>query len=268
MIAVPEGVSALARQRILVVEDDPGIRALLSSTVKLVGYDVRDAPDARAARRELERFEPHLLVVDVMLPDIDGIAFTRALREAGRDTPVLFLTARAQTVDRLAGLRAGGDDYVTKPFNVEELLLRIRAILGRLHPVEGPLQYADLALDPHAHSAHRAGRQIPLTPTEYRLLEYLLRHPEQVLTREQIVQDVWGYDFDGDPGIVDTYVRYLRRKVDRLGAPMLHTVRGIGYRLHDSGGKPRGNPGNPGDPGERGKLGERGEPEGQSGRGP
>lgn len=235
----PARSAVQARRRILVVEDDPGIRTLLSSTLRLSGYEVLGAATGHEALTGVEQFRPDLLLVDVMLPDLDGYELTRVLRTANVTTPVLFLTARAEAADRVTGLRAGGDDYVTKPFNVQELLLRIRGILHRLHPADfmkageddGVLRYADLSVDEDAHDVRRAGQSISLTRTEFKLLTFLMTHPQQVMSKQQIIDHVWSYDFNGDVRIVETYIRYLRRKIDCFDPPLLHTVRGVGYCL-------------------------------------
>lgn len=226
--------------RILVVEDDPGIRYLLESALGLSGYQVSSATTGRGALLEVERFRPDLLLLDVMLPDLDGFEVTRNLRAVGVRTPVLFLTARTELDDRIAGLGAGGDDYVGKPFSIEEVLLRIRAILRRTGhdvPYEAGedkaevLRFADLELDERSHEVHRAGEYVPLSPTEFRLLVFLMENPNRVLSKAQILDRVWGYDFSGDGRIVETYVRYLRRKIDHLDPPLIHTQRGVGYCL-------------------------------------
>ncbi|MFE3068494.1 response regulator transcription factor [Streptomyces sp. NPDC059247] len=228
--------------RLLVVEDDDSIRTLLESVLGLTGYTVLSVGSGRAALLELQRFAPDLVVLDVMLPDLDGFEVTRVLRAAGNETPVLFLTARAD--DTVTGLRVGGDDYVTKPFGIEEVLLRVAAILRRT--ADGPhrtpdgeaegkaddvLLFADLRLDPSRHEAHRAGTYIPLSPTEFKLLAYLMTNAGRVVRRIQIVEHVWHYDFAGDTRIIETYVKYLRRKIDRFDPPLIHTVRGVGYTL-------------------------------------
>ncbi|GAA4629492.1 response regulator transcription factor [Actinoallomurus vinaceus] len=227
-----------ATQRILVVEDDPGIRFLLESALGLSGYQVSSVATGHGALLEVERFRPDLLLLDVMLPDLDGFEVTRGLRAVGVRTPVLFLTARTEIDDRIAGLGAGGDDYVGKPFSVEEVILRIRAILRRTgHDVPygageaEVLRYADLELDEGAHEVHRAGRYIPLSPTEFKLLAFLMENANRVLSKSQILDRVWGYDFSGDGRIVETYVKYLRRKIDSLDPPLIHTERGVGYCL-------------------------------------
>jgi two-component system OmpR family response regulator len=235
------------RHRLLVVEDEPSIRTLLEATLRLTGYEVRGADTGRSALQEVERLEPHLVLLDVMLPDLDGFEVTRRLRAAGNDCPVLFLTARTGVDDRISGLTAGGDDYVAKPFSIEEVLLRIEAILRRTAPAAEPyapqsvLRYADLELDEGAHEVYRADQYIPLSPTEFKLLAYLLANAGQVVSKMQILDHVWSYDFAGDARIIETYVRYLRRKIDRFDPPLIHTVRGVGYCLRlprDSGGTP------------------------------
>ncbi|MDH6219722.1 response regulator transcription factor [Streptomyces pseudovenezuelae] len=234
-----------SRHRLLVVEDEPSIRTLLEATLRLTGYEVRSADTGRSALLEVERLEPHLVVLDVMLPDLDGFEVTRRLRAAGNDCPVLFLTARTGVDDRISGLTAGGDDYVAKPFSIEEVLLRIEAILRRTAPAAEPyapqsvLRYADLELDEGAHEVHRANQYIALSPTEFKLLAYLLSNVGQVVSKMQILDHVWSYDFAGDARIIETYVRYLRRKIDRFDPPLIHTVRGVGYCLRlprESGG--------------------------------
>ncbi|MFD6414866.1 response regulator transcription factor [Streptomyces sp. NPDC060194] len=222
--------------RLLVVEDEPSIRILLESTLRLSGYEVSSSATGHAALAEVERFAPELVLMDVMLPDLDGFEVTRRLRTAGLRTPVLFLTARTEVGDRIAGLSAGGDDYVAKPFSIEEVLLRIEAILRRTRAAQprddtGILRYADLELDRDAHDVVRAGHHVDLSPTEFNLLAYLLANATRVLSRQQILDQVWRYDFAGDARIVETYVKYLRRKIDRFDPPLIHTVRGIGYSL-------------------------------------
>ncbi|MFF0011298.1 response regulator transcription factor [Streptomyces sp. NPDC005374] len=226
------------RYRLLVVEDEPSIRTLLESTLRLTGYEVSGAENGQSALVEIERRKPHLVLLDVMLPDLDGFEVTQRLRAAGNGVPVLFLTARTDVDDRIKGLSSGGDDYVTKPFHIEEVLLRIEAILRRTaeqgaQPLlpESVLRYADLELDEGAHEVHRAGHYVPLSPTEFKLLAYLMASSGQVLSKTQILDHVWSYDFSGDARIVETYVRYVRRKIDCFEPPLIHTVRGVGYCL-------------------------------------
>ncbi|WP_330351309.1 response regulator transcription factor [Streptomyces sp. NBC_00582] len=235
-----EAPAARGPRRILVVEDDPGIRTLLETALRLSGYEVSSAATGRDALLEAERFAPALLVLDVMLPDLDGFELTRTLRAAGVTTPVLFLTARADVDDRLAGLRAGGDDYVAKPFSIEEVVLRIGAVLRRTDPegacdepgaAPGVLRYADLELDEDAHEVYRAGIYVPLSPTEFRLLSFLMANAGRVVGKAMILERVWGYDFSGDARIIETYVKYLRRKIDAIDPPLIHTQRGVGYCL-------------------------------------
>ncbi|EXG82442.1 response regulator transcription factor [Cryptosporangium arvum] len=223
--------------RVLVVEDEPTIRSLLEFAFHRSGYQVSSAETARAALAEIDRGEPHLLVLDVMLPDTDGIELTRQLRASGNGVPVLLLTARTALRDRVAGLAAGADDYVAKPFDIEEVLLRVEAILRRTAPSSGRsapdqvLRYADLELNVTLHEVHRAGEHIALSPTEFKLLRYLLAHAGKVVTKAQILDHVWSYGFGGDQSIIETYVKYLRRKVDRFDPPLIQTVRGVGYSL-------------------------------------
>ncbi len=223
--------------RVLVVDDEPNISALLSATLRLVEFDVRVAGSGHGALVAIEEFEPDLVVLDVMLPDLDGLAVARLLRANGSRVPVLFLTARDAVEDRISGLSAGGDDYVTKPFSLEEVVLRIRAILRRSRPEAddsadaGVLRYADLELAEDAHEVRRAGRLVDLSPTEFNLLRYLMINAGRVVSKAQILDRVWKYDFGGDGRIVESYVYYLRRKIDKTGPPLIHTVRGVGYAL-------------------------------------
>ena len=223
--------------KLLVVDDEPNIGALLAATLRLVGFEVRVAETGTQALTAAEEFGPDLMVLDVMLPDLDGFEVARRLRSTGRPVPVLFLTARDSVEDRISGLTAGGDDYVTKPFSLEEVVLRIRAILRRSRPEldvaddAGVLRYADLELDEDAHEVRRAGRLIDLSPTEFNLLKYLLINAGRVVSKAQILDRVWKYDFGGDGRIVESYVYYLRRKIDKTDPPLIHTVRGVGYAL-------------------------------------
>ncbi|MER5490621.1 response regulator transcription factor [Streptomyces sp. NPDC002490] len=243
---------APARSTILVVEDDPSIRTLLTSALHAAGHSVVAAVTGQEAMVKAGDSQPDLIVMDVMLPDADGFDLTRQLRAQGQYTPVLFLTARTDAEDRIIGLSAGGDDYVTKPFHVQEVLLRIRAILrrtGTSAPTldarpRPPLRYDDLVLDTEAHTAHRADRPLKLSPTEFRLLTCLMSQAGRVLGKGEILQEVWQYDFAGDTRIVDTYIKYLRRKIDAAPPALIHTVRGVGYclRLPDDGTPGTGTP--------------------------
>jgi two-component system OmpR family response regulator len=222
--------------RVLVVDDEPNICALLSATLRLTGYEVRVAGGGHEALLASAEFEPDLVVLDVMLPDLDGFEVAQRLRASGQPVPVLFLTARDAVEDRISGLTAGGDDYVTKPFDLEEVVLRIRAILrrsgvGSQTADTGMLRYADLELDDEAHEVRRAGKLIELSPTEFNLLRYLMTNAGRVVSKTQILDRVWNYDFGGDGRIVESYVYYLRRKIDKYEPPLIHTVRGVGYSL-------------------------------------
>ncbi|MGW4961627.1 response regulator transcription factor [Nonomuraea sp. NPDC004186] len=222
--------------KVLVVDDEPNIRELLSEALELNGFAVRTASDGRQALAEVARERPDIIVLDVMMPGVDGFAVARKLRDAGDSPMMLFLTARDTVSDRIAGLTAGGDDYVTKPFSLEEVVLRLRAIMRRTRPVEeqaddGVLRYADLELDEQAHSVRRSGRPIHLSPTEFSLLRYLMINAERVVSKAQILDRVWDFGFDGESRIVESYISYLRRKIDADGPPLIHTLRGVGYRL-------------------------------------
>ena len=220
-------------QRILVVDDEPRITDLVAMALRYEGFEVATAGTGRAGLKLVEEFRPALVVLDVMLPDMDGFAVTERLAADRVKVPVLFLTARDAVEDKVRGLTLGGDDYVTKPFSIEELVARIRALLRRTDPVaeSGPLVFVDLELDEETHEVRRAGTTVELTATEFRLLRYLMQNAPRVLSKAQILDHVWQYDFGGDANIVETYVSYLRRKVDGVGPPLIHTVRGVGYRL-------------------------------------
>ncbi|MEV4174901.1 MULTISPECIES: response regulator transcription factor [unclassified Nonomuraea] len=216
--------------RVLVVDDEPNIRALLSQTLRLVSFEVRTAETGAEAVTAAREFKPDIVVLDVMLEDFDGFEVARRL---GERIPVLFLTARDRVEDRVQGLTLGADDYVAKPFSLEEVVLRIRAILrrSRTERQDDVLRYADLELDPQAHEVRRAGVPVDLSPTEFNLLEYLLANAGRVVSKAQILDSVWRYDFDGDSSIVESYVYYLRKKIDKYEPQLIHTVRGVGYTL-------------------------------------
>jgi two-component system, OmpR family, response regulator MprA len=222
--------------RILVVDDEPSVRTAVERALVLEGYEVGLAADGGEALAAVEERPPDALVLDVLMPRVDGLELCRRLRSSGDRTPVLMLTARDAVADRVAGLDAGADDYLVKPFALEELLARVRALLRRAAP-DGdrrPLRYADLVLDPLAYEARRGERAIDLTRTEFQLLELFMRHPRQVLTRSQIFEHVWGYDFGPTSNSLEVYVGYLRRKTEAGGEPrLLKTVRGVGYVLRE-----------------------------------
>jgi two-component system, OmpR family, response regulator MprA len=220
--------------RVLVVDDEPSVREVLERILRVEGFDVALAADGGAAVRSQADAPADAVLLDVLMPGIDGLEVCRRLRDAGDRTPVLMLTAREGVGDRVAGLEAGADDYLPKPFALEELLARLRALLRRSgwEADRQVLRFADLTLDPAAHEVHRGPRPIELTRTEFLLLEMFLHHPRQVLTREQIFDRVWGYDFGPASNSLEVYVGYLRRKLEAGGEPrLLHTVRGFGYVL-------------------------------------
>jgi two-component system, OmpR family, response regulator len=223
----------MAGTRVLVVDDEPAITEMVATALRYQGFEVQEVGTGRAALVAAASFQPDCIVLDVLLPDLDGFDVARRLRGAGIRTPVLFLTARDATHDKVTGLTLGGDDYVTKPFSLEEVIARIRAVCRRGHPPgEGDvLRFADLELDEETHEVTRAGVQVRLTATEFRLLRHLMLHPRQVRSKSQILEAVWGYGFDGDDNVVETYVSYLRRKLDPLGPPLIHTIRLVGYSL-------------------------------------
>ena len=221
------------KSRVLVVDDEENITFLLDSALRHFGFEVKVAANGRDALREVERFNPDVMLLDVMLPDLDGFEIVRRLRTDGHKVPVLFLTARDAVDDKVRGLTLGGDDYVTKPFSLEEVVARLQVILRRqgVGKSSSRLQLADLELDDDAHVVRRAGQVIDLSPTEYNLLRFLLLNAGRVLSRNQILDHVWQYDFGGHATVVETYVSYLRKKVDKVEPRLIHTVRGVGYTL-------------------------------------
>jgi two-component system response regulator MprA len=224
--------------RLLVVDDDPSVREALALVLDLNGFEVETAADGREAIRTLAQESPDAVILDVLMPGIDGLEVCRRMRAGGDSTPVLMLTARAEVSERVAGLEAGADDYLAKPFAREELIARLRALLRRTgwEGDQGVLRFEDLELDPSAHEVRRGKRGIELTRTEFLLLELLLRHPRQVLTRGTIFDRVWGYDFGPSSNSLEVYIGYLRRKTEAGGEPrVLHTVRGVGYVLRSAG---------------------------------
>lgn len=232
--------NSVSNARLLVVDDEPNIRDLLASSLRFAGFDVISASDGEEALRLATNESPDLVVLDVMLPDMDGFTVTRKLRAAGIDMPVLFLTARDDMSDKVEGLSAGGDDYVTKPFSLEEVVARIQAILRRTKQTssdETILRVADIELDDDAHEVRRGGRLIDLSPTEFKLLRYLMVNEGRVVSKAQILDHVWEYDWDGDAAIVESYISYLRRKLDapdengQIPPSLIQTRRGVGYLL-------------------------------------
>ena len=223
----PEGPA-----RVLVVDDESNITDLVSTALRYEGFEVAAAHDGREALAAVETFRPDLIVLDVMLPDLDGFEVQRRLLDRARPTPVVFLTARDATEDKVRGLTIGGDDYVTKPFSLEELIARIRTVLRRAHgarEVSPRLRFADLEMDEDSHEVWRGDLAIELTATEFALLRYLLANARRVVSKAQILDHVWHYDFGGDAAIVETYISYLRKKVDVVEPHLIHTVRGVGY---------------------------------------
>jgi two-component system OmpR family response regulator len=222
---------------VLVVDDEEHITELLAMGLGFNGFEVERVASGRAALDAIEKRRPDLVVLDVMLPDLTGFDVARRLRQAegaGPRVPIIFLTARDTTQDKVEGLRIGSDDYVTKPFSIEELIERVKAVLRRsagTGPGEHRLSYADLELDEDTRDVWRSGKLIELTPTEYRLLHYLLVNARRVLTREQILEHVWDYNFAGNASVLETYISYLRHKIDAAEPPLIHTVRGVGYSL-------------------------------------
>ena len=222
---------------VLAVDDEEHITELIAMALGFNGFDVERAGSGRAALDSIEKRKPDLVILDVMLPDLDGFEVARRLRQnegAGSQVPIIFLTARDTTADKVEGLRLGSDDYVTKPFSIEELIERVKAVLRRssgVGPGEHRLSYADLELDEDTRDVWRGGHRIELTPTEYKLLSYLLANARRVLTRDQILEHVWDYTFAGNASVLETYISYLRHKIDAFDPPLIHTVRGVGYTL-------------------------------------
>ncbi|MEV0950535.1 response regulator transcription factor [Promicromonospora sp. NPDC050249] len=232
---------ATPEARLVVVDDEPNIRELLSTSLRFAGFEVHAAADGNGALQLVRDVEPDLVVLDVMLPDMDGFTVTRRMRATGRHTPVVFLTAKDDTQDKVQGLTVGGDDYVTKPFSLEEVVARIRAVLRRTGvpapEEEAVLHVGDLEMDEDSHEVRRAGVEVDLSPTEFKLLRYLMLNSGRVLSKAQILDHVWQYDWGGDANIVESYISYLRRKIDTLEIdgemlpPLIHTKRGVGYLL-------------------------------------
>ena len=220
--------------KLLVVEDEPNIRELLATSLRFAGFEVHVAADGATALKQAATHHPDLVVLDVMLPDMDGFTVTRKLRESGRILPIVFVTARDSVEDKVKGLTVGGDDYVTKPFSLEEVVARIRAVLRRTRGEiddGATLRFHDVELDEDTHEVRRGKRVIEVSPTEFKLLRYLMLNPNRVLSKAQILDHVWEYDFRGQSGIVESYISYLRRKVDVEEPALIQTRRGVGYVL-------------------------------------
>jgi two-component system OmpR family response regulator len=236
----PGGRAGLSRPdgspvRVLVVDDESALAELMSMALRYEGWEIHTEGDGNGALRAAGAFHPDALVLDIMLPDVDGLDLLRMLRREIPDVPVLFLTAKDSVEDRIAGLTAGGDDYVTKPFSLEEVVARLRGLLRRAGMTaartESQLVVGDLVLDEDSHEVSRAGQAIHLTATEFELLRYLMCNPRRVLSKAQILDRVWSYDFGGQANVVELYISYLRRKIDAGRSPMIHTRRGAGYLI-------------------------------------
>ncbi|MEO5876029.1 MAG: response regulator transcription factor [Streptosporangiaceae bacterium] len=225
----------MSEARLLVVEDEPNIQELLAASLRFAGFEVCTAGDGGEAVLAVQRHRPDLIVLDVMLPDMDGFDVVRRLRSGGTYTPVLFLTAKDAVEDRIKGLTLGGDDYVTKPFSLEEVVARIRAVLRRTGDLAGlpspRLQFHDIELDEDSHEVWRGGVAVQLSPTEFKLLRYFMANAGRVVSKAQILDHVWHYDFRGDAGIVESYVSALRKKIDNVEPRLIHTLRAVGYVL-------------------------------------
>ena len=225
----------MAGERLLLIDDEDNLRSMLEAALRHSGFEVHAVDSGRSALAAVGTIEPDLVVLDVMLPDLDGFEVCRRWRQEGRRTPVVFLTARDGTEDKVRGLTTGGDDYLVKPFSLEELVARIQAVLRRTGGgrADAQLRCADLVLDDDAHRVTRASDEVNLSPTEFNLLHFLLANQGRVLSKAQILDHVWQYDFGGDGGVVETYIGYLRRKLDSTGPRLIHTIRGVGYVLRE-----------------------------------
>ena len=226
------------KRTVLVVDDEEYIRDLVRTALSFSGFEVAVAADGVTALNEVQRLQPDLIILDINMPGFDGFEVVRRLRDAGDPTPVIFLTARDSAEDKLSGFTKGGDDYVTKPFSLEELVARVEAVLRRTAPAEAEavsaITFADLEMDEKAHRVQRSGEPLDLAPTEFNLLRYFMTNPEQVLSKQQILDHVWEYDFDGNYGIVETYVSYLRKKLSDGDGSLIQTVRGVGYVIRNT----------------------------------
>lgn len=232
------GFPDLSGTKVLVVDDEPGVRELLEVSLRFQGFDVTSAPDGMRALDIARTLRPDAFILDVMMPTMDGFSLLSRLRADGHRAPALFLTARDEVTDRVHGLELGADDYVTKPFSLEEVIARLRVILRRSGsildlPEDEILQVADLEMDIQRHTVSRGGQPIDLSPTEFELLRYLMDNTGIVLSKAKILDNVWHYDFDGDGGVVESFISYLRRKVDATEPKLIHTVRGVGYVIRE-----------------------------------
>jgi two-component system, OmpR family, response regulator len=222
--------------RLLVVDDEPNILELLSASLRFAGFDVATASNGNEALKVAATYQPDLVVLDVMMPGLDGFEVVRRMRQDEQRMPVLFLTAKDATEDKITGLTLGGDDYITKPFSLEEVIARIRAVLRRIAnstpaPSQAILTFGDIELNDDSHEVFKAGKPVTLSPTEFKLLRYFMQNPTRVLSKAQILDHVWHYDFGGDANVVESYVSYLRRKIDTTEPRLLHTIRSVGYVL-------------------------------------
>jgi two-component system OmpR family response regulator len=223
----------MAKTRVLIVDDEPNIRDLLATSLRFAGYEIQTAANGAQAVAAVTESEPDIILLDVMLPDMNGFSVTKKLRSAGVQAPILFLTARDDVEDKITGLTVGGDDYLTKPFSLDEVVARIQAILRRTKTVDAESAVIDagaVVINQDAHEVTIEGKVVDLSPTEYKLLRFLVMNPDRVLTKAQILDHVWEYDFNGDMGIVESYVSYLRKKLDPISSrPLIQTKRGVGY---------------------------------------
>jgi two-component system OmpR family response regulator len=223
----------MAKTRVLIVDDEPNIRDLLATSLRFAGYEIQTAANGAQAVAAVTESEPDIILLDVMLPDMNGFSVTKKLRSAGVQAPILFLTARDDVEDKITGLTVGGDDYLTKPFSLDEVVARIQAILRRTKTVDAESAVIDagaVVINQDAHEVAIEGKLVDLSPTEYKLLRFLVMNPDRVLTKAQILDHVWEYDFNGDMGIVESYVSYLRKKLDPISSrPLIQTKRGVGY---------------------------------------
>lgn len=234
IVRMARDTGVMPERRILVVDDEDNLRTMLCAALRYEGYSVSEATDGQEGLRAVRETRPDLIVLDVMMPGLDGFAVCRRLRESGDRTPIIFLTARDSAKDKVEGLTIGGDDYLQKPFNLDELVARVEAVSRRVERAPSAsdvYRVADLELDDVAHRVTRGGEEIQLSPTEYNLLRHLMQHTGRVLSRGQLLEGVWGYSRDDDPGVVETYIGYVRRKVDATEPKLIHTIRGVGYTL-------------------------------------